>query len=104
MPSPFPGMDPFIEDPQIWSDFYNNLASEIQGQLNAVIQPRYVARLIPYVTYELVEIARPHARSVRPDVGIWEQTSAPRTLRETATLITPAPVTSSVELEFPLEL
>lgn len=102
MPSPFPGMDPYIEDPEIWSDFHNNLASEIQGILNAVIQPHYVARLVPRVTYEVVEISR--RRGVRPDIGIWGQSSPPRTLRESTGVITPAPVTSSVELEFPLEL
>jgi hypothetical protein len=102
MPSPFPGMDPYIEDPEIWSDFHNNLASEIQGQLNPLIRPHYIARLIPRVTYEVIEIARP--RGIRPDVGIWGQSSPPRMVRESATVISPAPVTSSVELEYPLEL
>jgi hypothetical protein len=95
-------MDPYIEDPEIWSDFYNNLASEIQGQLNPLIRPRYVARLIPRVTNEVVGITR--ARGVGPDVGIWGKTQSPRTVRETAGTVTPAPVTSSIELEFPLEL
>ncbi len=55
MASPFPGMDPYVEDPEIWSDFHSNIATEIQAQLNPVIRPRYVARLIPRVTYEVVE-------------------------------------------------
>jgi len=25
MPSPFPGMDPYIEQPSIWVDFHNRL-------------------------------------------------------------------------------
>ncbi len=29
MPSPFPGMDPYIEDGEIWGDFYSDLAVEI---------------------------------------------------------------------------
>ena len=33
MPSPFPGVDPYIESPALWSDFHNNLASEIQAHL-----------------------------------------------------------------------
>ena len=49
MLSPFPGMDPYIETPELWSDFHNNRASEIQAQLNQRIQPHYVARLTPYV-------------------------------------------------------
>ncbi len=56
MPSPFPGMDPYIEHPEVWSDFHGDLAAEIRAELNKVIQPRYVARLTPRVTYEIVEI------------------------------------------------
>jgi hypothetical protein len=33
MPSPFPGMDPYLEPPNIWEDFHANLAGEIQAQL-----------------------------------------------------------------------
>jgi hypothetical protein len=31
MPSPFPGMDPYIETPELWSDFHNDLASTRLG-------------------------------------------------------------------------
>ncbi|WP_416223741.1 DUF4058 family protein [Thermoflexus sp.] len=27
MPSPFPGMDPYLERPDLWPDFHGNLAS-----------------------------------------------------------------------------
>jgi hypothetical protein len=30
MASPFPGMDPYIEQPEIWSDFHLDLAAEIR--------------------------------------------------------------------------
>jgi hypothetical protein len=56
-------MDPYIEGPELWSDFHNNLASEIQARLNRHIQPRYFARLTPYVTYEVIEVAQ--VRGVR---------------------------------------
>lgn len=102
MPSPFPGMDPYIEHPEIWSDFHNNIASEMQGRLNSRIRPRYVARLIPRVTYEVVEIAQ--ARGIRPDVGIWGQPPPGRALREASAVMTPAPVESAVSWEFPLRL
>jgi len=72
MPSPFPGMDPYLERPSLWVDFHNNLAPEIQAQLNQVIQPRYVARLTPYVTYEVIEIAE--VQPIRPDVGVLRET------------------------------
>ena len=67
MPSPLSGMDPYIEHTDVWSDFHGRLPEEISSELNKVIQPRYVARLMPRVTYEIVEIEKP--RSIRPDFG-----------------------------------
>ncbi len=43
MPSPFPGMDPYLEDPAHWPNVHHGLISEIQAQLNRLIRPRYVA-------------------------------------------------------------
>lgn len=102
MPSPFPGMDPYIEHAEIWADFHNNLAPEIQGQLNRVIRPRYVARLIPRVTYEVVEVAQ--TRGVRPDLGVWQPQPPRGEVATAAVAIPPAPVESQVALEFPLQL
>jgi hypothetical protein len=48
-------MDPYIEHPEVWSDFHGGLAAEIRAELNTVILPRYVARMTPWVTYETVE-------------------------------------------------
>ena len=45
MPSPFPGMDPYLEAPWIWPDVHHELISEIQAALNARLRPRYVARV-----------------------------------------------------------
>ncbi|MEZ4726416.1 MAG: DUF4058 family protein [Caldilineaceae bacterium] len=102
MPSPFPGMDPYIEDPEIWSDFHLDLAAEIRTRLNQVIQPSYVARLIPRVTYELVEIGKTHR--VHPDIGVWQTQHSPKPHPETAVLIPPAPNVSTVKLEVPFRL
>ena len=70
MPSPFPGMAPYIEAPDIWSDFHGDLAAEMRAELNRALQPRYVARLTPHVTYDIVEIAARH--DIRPDIGVWQ--------------------------------
>jgi len=84
MPSPFPGMDPYIEDRDSWTDFHNNLASEIQAQLNSRIRPRYIARLIPRLVYDVIEIEAAQSRSVYPDVGIYDQATSQRRIREVA--------------------
>ncbi|ETX00895.1 MAG: hypothetical protein ETSY1_09605 [Candidatus Entotheonella factor] len=57
MPSPFPGMDPYIEASRIWSDFHADLATEIRASLNAQIQPSYYATAVTYVTYDVIEVA-----------------------------------------------
>jgi hypothetical protein len=45
MPSPFPGMDPYLEDPLHWRDVHHRLAVEISRRLSPRLAPRYVARL-----------------------------------------------------------
>src|SRR5271157_2509363 len=45
MPSPFPGMDPYLESPVIWPDVHHELISAIRAALNPGLRPRYVARV-----------------------------------------------------------
>jgi hypothetical protein len=45
MPSPFPGMDPYLEDPALWSDVHNNLITECQGRLSSQLRPKYVVKI-----------------------------------------------------------
>src|SRR5262249_20508948 len=71
MPSPFPGMDPFIEARRIWSDFHLDLAAEIRLHLNARIQPGYYATAVTYATYDVIEVAQSEPRAVSPDVSVW---------------------------------
>ncbi len=44
MPSPFPGMDPYLERPSLWLDVHATLITEIRAALNAQLRPKYVAR------------------------------------------------------------
>lgn len=48
MPSPFPGMDPYLEG-YLWPDVHRALAAEIRRRLVPLLRPRYVARLEVYV-------------------------------------------------------
>src|SRR3984885_2257648 len=45
MPSPFPGMDPYLEEPGLWPDVHHNLISRIQGALSAQLRPNYLVRV-----------------------------------------------------------
>ena len=67
MPSPFPGMDPFIES-QCWRDFHTAFIAEVRSALMPQIRPRYVA-----FVEEDVYLARGDGTPVRiivPDVNI----------------------------------
>jgi hypothetical protein len=44
MPSPFPGMDPYLET-STWMNFHNLLCAEMIRQLGPKIRPRYLARV-----------------------------------------------------------
>jgi hypothetical protein len=56
MPSPFPGMDPYLEAPGIWPDFHNAFATELSSALNHTLPRPYYARL-----------------GARPEIGIVEE-------------------------------
>ena len=45
MPSPFPGMDPYLEDPVSWPDVHQRLITYIADALQPRIRPRYHARM-----------------------------------------------------------
>ena len=66
MPSPFPGMDPYLENPVLWPGVHQGLITYIRAALNAVLPPRYVADI-----GERVYIVQPE-RSVYPDVVVLE--------------------------------
>lgn len=51
MPSPFPGMDPYLEG-SLWPDVYQRLATEISDVLTPRLRPRYVARLAVATIYD----------------------------------------------------
>jgi hypothetical protein len=45
MPSPFPGMDPYLEAPHRWADVHHELISGIRERLNDQLRPKYYTRL-----------------------------------------------------------
>lgn len=64
MPSPFPGMDPYIEDPQRWPDFHGRFITALVGGLQPLLRPKYVA-----TAEERVYVAETE-RLIRPDVAV----------------------------------
>ncbi len=69
MPSPFPGMDPFIEG-QVWKGFHTRFIAALGDLLVAQLRPRYVVQIEEYV-YLAREDEEPD-RLFEPDLAIVE--------------------------------
>jgi hypothetical protein len=78
MPSPFPGMDPYLEGSE-WMSFHAQFTAEIVRQLAPKLRPRYVAlttrRFVTDMPDDLAITAR--SSSIYPDVGIAKHASVP---------------------------
>ncbi|MBS1252841.1 MAG: hypothetical protein MAG451_01883 [Anaerolineales bacterium] len=70
MASPFPGMDPYLEDSGIWPGFHHRLADELADRLNTHIGPKYYADVEVHTVFEEITIAAP-SRARYPDVGVY---------------------------------
>ncbi|MBB6048372.1 DUF4058 family protein [Armatimonas rosea] len=45
MPSPFPGMDPYLEDRRVWEDFHTTFLVTLRAALKPLLPSDFVARL-----------------------------------------------------------
>lgn len=108
MPSPFPGMDPYLEG-YLWPDVHNALANKIRQQLTPKLRPRYAARLEVYV----VEDSFPESEIgiLYPDVEVMQlrQRQATNTVptnvvSSESVMVTPAPLTLPILQPIPVRL
>ena len=67
MPTPFPGMDPYLERPNLWHGLHNRLIAAIADELGPLLRPRYFVAV-----EERSYLADPLAIgfSAVPDVGV----------------------------------
>ena len=49
MPSPFPGMNPYLEQDDAWSDFHHRMIPALAEALAAQVRPNYVVKLDEHV-------------------------------------------------------
>jgi Protein of unknown function (DUF4058) len=74
MPSPFPGMDPYLEGDE-WTGFHNELAIEVKRQLAPKLQPRYYPFTVRYFLAESPEEVSISSQAMYPDVGVVKASS-----------------------------
>jgi hypothetical protein len=99
MSSPFPGMDPYIEDPFFWSDFHASMMGAFREALNAVLPDRYTASIERNVWVQETDPQETTLVGV-PDVQVADRESAAGTHAgsATATLTVTAPQTVMLSL------
>jgi hypothetical protein len=59
----FPGMDPYLEVPELWPGFHNSLIVYVRDYLRPLLHPRYIAAI-----EERVFVEGPRQREFIPDV------------------------------------
>lgn len=90
MPSPFPGMDPFLEERRVWPDVHHALISYIRETLQPKILPKYVARVGEHIRLASI------GSTFIPDVMLLESPHIRPSISEghsTATIIADDPLT-----------
>lgn len=95
MASPFPGMDPFLEDPAFWSDFHSTFINYWREAVADALPDHYEANLGERVY--LVETDPDARKQILPDVGIEQVPFAPRSARAGG-VATLEPVTVPLEI------
>ena len=70
MPSPFPGMDPWLEDPAIFPDLHDRFILGLSDALNAAMPPGYVS-----ITRMIVWTEKAQRRV--PDVSLFGRRPQP---------------------------
>lgn len=109
MPSPFPGMDPYIEACGLWADFHRHLIEGIAAALADAVPERYLVRTEERNYLLLAEAEGKEKRPFIPDVSVEAPASAPTpgpqaavAVREAAMASEPIPMSleAVVEEEF----
>jgi hypothetical protein len=100
MPSPLPGMDPYLEAPSIWPDVHTSLMSIFREQLTPLLAPKYLAELETQVVIDRLDddlqVMLLDVSVTSPDMSA----EAPAAVAVAA----PAPVRVRVPLDVPTRL
>lgn len=76
MPSPFPGMDPFLEG-SLWTTLHFTLSAEIVRQLAPRLRPRYLVLPAERFVMETPESVAITTADIYPDVAVTEHHQRP---------------------------
>ncbi len=69
MPSPFPGMNPYLEQERVWQDFHLKFLAAINERLVAQVRPKYIVKMEEHL-YVHETPAEPRKLMGRADVSL----------------------------------
>lgn len=100
MSSPFPGMNPYLEQDGLWEDFHHSFISEARRALVKQVSPAYIVKIEEHLyVHELPEESRRYFG--RSDVSVVQTVDSSRQTTSTGLLEAPAygyvPLTVDVE-------
>lgn len=102
MPSPFPGMNPYLEDEEFAREFHHSLSSVIQEQLIPHLRPKYRATVESTIVYEDVTGGTQH-HYMWPDVSVLSEPARAGRPTESQTVIDPPtlvqPIAPDIEVK-----
>lgn len=104
MPSPFPGMDPYLEG-YLWADVHQALASQLRKQLAPAVAPKYAVRLA--VTMLTDRVPAHELGILYPDVEIirpLSQSAPAMTGGAAVATIAPAPISIPLAIPVPVRV
>jgi len=90
MPSPFPGMDPYLEGSG-WSSIHHQLSDEVARYLTPRLRPNYIVQTKEYFVSESPDDIAITLEAAYPDVGV-AQAPVRREMREPTTAWMTAPL------------
>jgi Protein of unknown function (DUF4058) len=93
MPSPFPGMDPFLEINPIFQELHTQMIAEMHALLQPQLRPKYIARVERHLSEGSVWDAPQGTVSLErkePDVTILNRSAGRKHKGSTAVLAQPA--------------
>src|ERR1700722_5616417 len=93
MPSPFPGMNPYLERDEVWHDFHQSFIPALREVLAEQVRPRYLVKLEEQLFIH--ELPAEERRFLgRADLGVSQ--TDPREDRVAVAVQTPAPAYGSL--------
>lgn len=97
MPSPFPGMNPYLEHPGLWAGIHHRLITAIANALEPQIQPKYIVA----IEERVYEISGETTVLVGvPDVSV--QQTQPADQSPPVNLAVAEPIAQPIEVTLPL--